>query len=653
MLGSSATKRDARAYLSRFGSLKPLSQALKTPLLKCEKENVNLGTLSPFPRAVDESPLFSQTPEHDHQPEQAFESIHVALVKIKDPQSLNNKTLQAVGHTLSQLTRLGLICVVVVDCQGLWKETGLNRFNFIYEQVNRVVSAIDHSGGQRARRLDGVIEVSSVDERYHPLIKLHGEVRITHRNLLLAPLRREAISVVVPVGFDSTTQMLVSVDADEVILALTKEFAGISDPELTKEDPFVASINTETKQKQISLDRIILLDPQGGIPSQIRYQETHRFINLEQEYEAIKTELFKPNDFSQKQGSTNSTFQATATPKSPEFIDRISDDYKNKPSFPPNNQQGANQQQAEGGNCFDAKAHLKNLELLNNTLSMLPSSSSALLTTPQEAAYSWTNPQGPSRILGVGTRRTQNPLIHSLLTDKPVLSSSLPSKHRSRSAFPAHSSTPLSSPTTFVKRGMPVTIIPDPKNNFWENRLSPPSVQLSDLRIDPARLVYLIEDSFGRKLDVQNYLSRIENRIAGIIIAGDYEGMALFTWEDPAAFEHHSRSSSASSHVMVPYLDKFAVLKRSQGAGGVADIVFNAMVRDCFPNGVCWRSRQENPVNKWYFERAKGTRKIPGTQWTMFWTTEGIDAQSKVFEGYEKVCRGVEPCWKDKRRPAD
>ena len=124
----------------------------------------------------------------------------------------------------------------------------------------------------------------------------------------------------------------------------------------------------------------------------------------------------------------------------------------------------------------------------------------------------------------------------------------------------------------------------------------------------------LIEDSFRRKLDLPHYLARIQNRVAGLIIAGSYEGAAILTWESSP---HHPDR-------LVPYLDKFAVKSSSQGSAGVADILFQAMVRSCFPGGVCWRSRQDNPVNKWYFERAEGHWRIPGTGWTMFWTGEGV-----------------------------
>jgi amino-acid N-acetyltransferase len=104
---------------------------------------------------------------------------------------------------------------------------------------------------------------------------------------------------------------------------------------------------------------------------------------------------------------------------------------------------------------------------------------------------------------------------------------------------------------------------------------------------------------------------------------------------------------------MIPYLDKFAVLRKSQGAGGVADIVFNAMVRNCFPDGVCWRSRKDNPVNKWYFERSRGTMKIRDMNWTMFWTTPDLSTDQQKYKDYESVCRGVEPSWADKKHILD
>ena len=107
------------------------------------------------------------------------------------------------------------------------------------------------------------------------------------------------------------------------------------------------------------------------------------------------------------------------------------------------------------------------------------------------------------------------------------------------------------------------------------------------------------------------------------------------TWERPFGMDEETAYASGR---MVPYLDKFAVLKKSQGAGGVADIVFNAMVRDCFPEGVCWRSRKDNPVNKWYFERSRGSWKLSDSNWAVFWTTPNAALSTQRMEDYEQVC---------------
>ncbi len=550
---------------------------------------MNLGHLYPSIRAVEESPKFAHKPQTDLV-QDAAQPLHIALVKVRATQLVDDVTLNGVGHTLSQLTRLGLGCVVVVDNNNAGGVNDQDKRRLGLEQADRLVAAIDSYGGQGARRLDNMIGIMPIEE-HAPLLKIQGRVQVTNRNLLLAPLRRGVIPVVAPIGFSSTTQSMAAVEANEVVLALARELAGIQTRASSDDDPLVVAKRVKELQKQISLDRVILLDPLGGISSKSNTDGSYVFINLEQEYEVIRAELSQG-----KVGRPDG--------------DKLS---------------GRN-----------ADIHLKNLELLRQTLALLPPTSSALLTTPQEAANSErTSLQSQASSPGVGTRAQRNPLIYNLLTDKPVLSPSLPSAISAKT-----------SPATFVKRGMPISIIPNPLTHPWTPpTASSPSIKLTDPRIDLTRLVHLIDDSFGRKLNVNHYLSRINNRIAGVIIAGEYEGGAILTWETPPGV------APTSGARMVPYLDKFAVLKRSQGAGGVADIVFKAMVRDCFPNGVCWRSRKDNPVNKWYFERAKGTWKIPGTNWTMFWTTEEVEED--LFLDYARVCKAVLPSWADKKAVVD
>lgn len=414
-----------------------------------------------------------------------------------------------------------------------------------------------------------------------------GQMRVSQRKLLMRPLRRGQIPVVTTIAYNEDEQRMSVIPVTEAMIALTKEFAGlrVEPSEEGNHDLETTPNPTEGMHKDVSLDRLITIDSAGGIPNDKAADGRLVFLNLEQEYDIVKERL-------------------EARSKDP-----------------------------------SASLWLSNLNLLQRALQLLPPSSSGLMTTYEEAANVKAVPE-EGNASNVGTRRQKNTLIHNILTDKPAYSSSLP-MGRLTQRNGNGDVRPTVSPSSFVKRGMPLTILPNPFKEPWT--ATSPRLKLTDPRINLDRLIYLIEDSFGRKLDVDDYLERVNDQIAGVIIAGDYEGGAILTWEIPP---------DDPDAEPVPYLDKFAVLRRSQGAGGVADIVFNAMVRSCFPNGVCWRSRGGNPVNKWYMERSRGTWKL-SKAWTMFWTTPGVEMDRKRFRNYEAVCRGVQPSWADRQKPAD
>ena len=615
---------------------------------------VNLGSLFLPLRAVDESPIFSQDATPRKFIDIASEPLHVALVSINSPQLVTDETLQGIGLTLSQLVKLGLSCIVVVDLQDkqtldISSEQALQRRMDAIEQADRVVSVIDHQHGRGARRLESIIDISPTKDDLTASVKIRGDARVSHRNLLFAPLRRGVIPVIAPVGYTSLDQKAVAIGANEVILALTRELAGITHSPASEDNLADLAWSIPMVQRQVSLDRIIVLDPLGGIPSTNSMSESHIFVNLEQEYDDICEELMNPqgNRYRKAMSGNWRNLSTVSSLGRNNQLPKLAESETIATSI---------QAPKEGQSSINLSidTHLGNLRLVRDALFILPPSSSALLITPEEAANS-SGHSSISRMPGVGTRPFRNPLIHNLLTDKPIFSSSLPRNRLSPSSSSNQSS---SSPATFIKRGMSLNLLPDPRAESWTPPMpSSQPLQLSDPRIDLPRLIHLIEDSFGRPLDVSRYLARISQNLAGIIVAGSYEGAAILTWEVPPNIPSSLiPGTQAYSARMVPYLDKFAVLKRSQGAGGVADIVFSAMVRDCFPKGVVWRSRRDNPVNKWYFERAKGTWKIPvkeeGKQgWTMFWTTEGIDGEK--FDDYKGVCSSVETSWADGKKILD
>jgi len=653
VLGSSATKREAKSYLQRFTPSKEPSPTTKSPVVTETKPQTTRGcgvNLGGFygPAAVEESPKFVQYPEKRTKVA-VRPQLHVALVKLRATQSLDDETLNGIGRTLSQLERLGLISVVVVDGQD---ELRIPRADAQWraqetKQASRVVAAIDASGESGARLVDNVIGVYEEPSQEG----FQGPTHVSLRKLLMTPLRRGVIPVIPSVGYTDITQTAVPVAATDVVLALTRELAGLPLELLQDEDPNAVRERLKSLREELSLDRLIILDPLGGIPASDQPSGYHVFLNMEQEYDAAKSDLLRGLQPAEDAISTplrdkeSHLSDLGASNPFSKFVEaEFGGPHPSVESLP--------QQEACGTTKSGNTYHLQNLDLVRRVLSILPLSSSALLTTPREAANS--GKDAPFQAARVGTRRQRNPLIHNLLTDKPVFSSSLPMGRLGGQASVNGPVSPAESitPTTFAKHGMSVTIFPDPRVAPWTPPVSgQPHLTLTDSRIDLPRLVHLIEDSFGRKLDVREYLKRVNGRIAGVIIAGEYEGGALLTWEMPPGVEDDGSPESRAR--MVPYLDKFAVLKRSQGSGGVADLIFKAMVRDCFPHGVVWRSRKTNPVNKWYFERSRGTWKLPGEGWTMFWTTPELSMDKQLFLDYEGVCRGIEPSWADNKALLD
>jgi len=150
----------------------------------------------------------------------------------------------------------------------------------------------------------------------------------------------------------------------------------------------------------------------------------------------------------------------------------------------------------------------------------------------------------------------------------------------------------------------------------------PIRVERSVDALDLDKLQHLLEASFNRTLDAQSFYERLRDRLDYAIIAGDYAGAALVTREG------EGRNS-------LVYLDKFAVAPQHQGDGTV-DFLWVALHDESYglglpysvnPNGgregagipqpLVWRSRADNPVNHWYFERSSGHVRLG--EWILFW----------------------------------
>ncbi|KAK1962162.1 putative N-acetylglutamate synthase [Colletotrichum sublineola] len=589
VLEASATRRDAKGYLQKYAPQLGEDDCKKRKTNKLEGPADQ--TYSSI-RVVNQSPKFIQGNDSKAEATVPFdEHTNLAIVKIRLPQDIDDKVLSAIAKTLTQLRKLGLVSLIVLDGGPT------SNLKLVREQSWRVQQAVDVFGEPGCILLDQCVadaqSQTSQTEGFMP-----SGVYVQHSHLLLRALRDSSIVIVPPITMAYDMKSINVVDADETIIALTKYFCGLQFN--TFEHPIGSSDASHSPGHRVaSVEKVIVLDPAGGTPLSDAHDDScHRYVNLEQEFEGIMYGLTHPSGSEVRRG------------KVPEETRQV---------------------------------HARNLDLSRKVLAMLPSTSSAIISTPSAAAN-----KPIQEFTRVTTRNRQNPLIHNLLTDKPVFSSSLPLE-RVRSGKKANAATGETHVATLVKRGMPLTVYPDPTISAWlPPRPGGPRLRLTDTCIDLPRLVHLINDSFNRDLDVQHYLERVNENLAGVIIAGEYEGGAILTWERPFGLDEETAYKTGR---LVPYLDKFAVLKSRQGSGGVADVVFNAMVRGCFPEGVCWRSRQDNPVNKWYFERSLGTWKLKDTNWTMFWTTPHLPLSDPKLLDYEDVCRNIEPSWADSKPP--
>ncbi len=111
--------------------------------------------------------------------------------------------------------------------------------------------------------------------------------------------------------------------------------------------------------------------------------------------------------------------------------------------------------------------------------------------------------------------------------------------------------------------------------------------------VDEARLIALLESSFGKRVRHRGFLEAatdfyIEAQYKGAVILEPYEASM--------------------------YLSKFAVQTEARGEG-LAIELWRALLRD-YPS-VFWRSNSRNPINHWYDRQADGCHVEDG--WKVYW----------------------------------
>ncbi|KAI9595243.1 hypothetical protein BDF19DRAFT_465752 [Syncephalis fuscata] len=255
--------------------------------------------------------------------------------------------------------------------------------------------------------------------------------------------------------------------------------------------------------------------------------------------------------------------------------------------------------------------HNRTLWLAEHTLAHLPGTASALAVAIQSSSA----------------------ILSNAITDKPEWSPSLPEALKPRIA------THLSPPTLDASTALGLSHLSsghqpkDARANYTVLRRGMKlQFYASRDNLDRPALFELLEQSFGRKLAADKYWQRLGQYHTGTIVAGDYQGAAIMT-EEPTGL-------TAPLPTTMTYLDKFAVSPRSQGLG-VADIVWHRMQR-IYPI-VTWRSRNDNGVNGWYFDRANGHLRVSNTHWVAFWYHLTGRTTTQSMAAYEAIARAVPP----------
>lgn len=552
ILRSTTTKREAKNYLTKYQNQFDFSDILfnNDPQLNSLTKRDNqrelfvnrfLNKQNPFNNIYqDEDTKLTKIP------------LRLALFRIKFTTILK-ANWQGISETFKRLVNLGISPVIILDYDHLptdsFKYNELYMINQANKVMNRLGKPVDFSGLKTSvlRSLFSIKQAGGKEE-----------LCIDSLETILIPLYQGVIPIIQPIAYNTSTCNQEFISSNRLMYSFCSSLLDTND--------------------LLSIEKIVMIDPLGGIPSIERNQTSHVFINLSQEYSDIVSEL---------------------------FIGHIKPDVRD--------------------------LHMNNLKAMNEILTLASKKSgndetTGIITTPD--------------IMSINNDQL-NPIVYNVLTDRPVISSSLPLSHKR---------TPQLS-TSIIKKGIEVTIFnaEDYSKEFTFENL------VKDGLVSKERLVDLINDSFGKELDVDAYLKRINYSIATIIIVGDYDGGAIITWESDILLTGDGGLSSKK----VAYLDKFAIAKRNQGLPGLADVIFKIILQS-HPMELLWRSRKHNPVNKWYFERCTGSMSAPESQWKIFFAgdifnkrinraskqrKETIDIRAKILE-YSAIAESITPSFK-------
>lgn len=494
ILKSTTTKREAKEYLTRYRTEQSSRSLLHSPGRFHHKETdnslVNLFLANKSPLQKSNLPLRSYARK-------------AAVFRV--PSSLHTSVLKRMIHAFKTLQKLGVSPLIILDDAGNNIVDHKLRMSCLASKALEVASAMSNAGSSNSLHL---VPLS------FPFNKSANELTLFDANLVNLPICQGNIPILVPIAYDVTSGKNCVIPAQDAILAL---------------------ITSLKAANGVDIQKVVFIDPVGGIPSIERDKTSHVFVNLSQEYSDIISELHIG------------------------FLD---------PSV----------RDKHLANLFNMRQIL-----LANERQAKQNDTTGIILRPEDL-----------------TQHTDmlNPIAYNILTDRPLISSSLPSgRSRTPQVY-----------TSIIKKGFDVKIS-FTHHLGWKEKFDG---LVREGYIDKDRFTDMINDSFGKRLNSEDYFERINSNLDCIIIIGDYDGGAVITNE------------ILSDGRTVPYLDKFAITRKNQGLPSMADVIFKLMLQ-AYQDEVIWRSRSLNPVNKWYFERCNGSFNGSNSGWKVFYAGESFN----------------------------
>ena len=273
VLNVNATRRDAKQYLAQFneGSRRKEVQSerrrkvVEQPTSPAYARGINLGSLYKPPAATVEAPTFKQYDDEDASPVQDQKPVlHTALVSIRELEAINDRDLDGVALTLSQLVRLGMRIALTFDCDIGHTDVKAQRLKS-ENQAERLARVLGKHNPAGARYIESCLQVDQDSARVHVALP----------RLILEPLKQACIPIIPCLAYTESCQK-VAVNKAGVMNALTRCLSGTD-----------STSTLHQTSEPLSLDRIIMIDHLGGLPSTDREGGSHVFVNMEQEYDYI------------------------------------------------------------------------------------------------------------------------------------------------------------------------------------------------------------------------------------------------------------------------------------------------------------------------------------------------------------------------------